>query len=301
MPADPAAWLATQLDGPDPALAVAGASAADGLIAFREDRKERAERKLEGTPPPGMSAEEQPHRVRDMVRADGRALADYVLATETPFRERLVWFWTNHFTVSLRRGECHLRHHALSARGDPAARHRPLRGHAVRGDAPSGDADVSRQRGLDRAGQPGRPEIPSRSERKSRARVARAAHRHPGVGLHPAGRDRVREDPDGVELRTELQPAAVPVPPEHPRAGPEDPDGANVPVRRGRWHRRADVARQPSLDVPQSRDEAGASLRRRRSTAWRPSPGSSGCCATAAATCGPPRSNSLGCRRPGSR
>jgi uncharacterized protein (DUF1800 family) len=28
------------------------------------------------------------------------------IATQTPFRERLVWFWTNHFTVSLRRGQC---------------------------------------------------------------------------------------------------------------------------------------------------------------------------------------------------
>lgn len=28
------------------------------------------------------------------------------LATPAPFRERLVWFWANHFTISLRRGQC---------------------------------------------------------------------------------------------------------------------------------------------------------------------------------------------------
>ena len=28
------------------------------------------------------------------------------LITPAPFRERLVWFWTNHFTISVRRGAC---------------------------------------------------------------------------------------------------------------------------------------------------------------------------------------------------
>jgi uncharacterized protein (DUF1800 family) len=105
VPDDPAAWLGRQLDGADPGLAIAGSSAADGLVAFREDRKEREERKLEGAPPAGLPADAQPHRVRDLVRADGKALADYVLTTNTPFRERLVWFWANHFTVSTKRGE----------------------------------------------------------------------------------------------------------------------------------------------------------------------------------------------------
>ena len=82
-----------------------GTSSADGLIAFREDRKERAELKLEGTPPPGLPRDAQPHRVRDLVQADCTAVCDYVLTTDAPFRERLVWFWANHFTVSFRRGE----------------------------------------------------------------------------------------------------------------------------------------------------------------------------------------------------
>jgi uncharacterized protein (DUF1800 family) len=105
-PGNPDAWLARQLDGPDPALAVPGSSFADGLIALREDREEREALKLTGVPPGAPGAESAPHRVRDMIRADGKALADHVLGTDMPFRERLVWFWANHFTVSVRRPEC---------------------------------------------------------------------------------------------------------------------------------------------------------------------------------------------------
>jgi uncharacterized protein (DUF1800 family) len=38
--------------------------------------------------------------------ADARAQLDNALTTPAPFRERLVWFWTNHFTVSIRQGGC---------------------------------------------------------------------------------------------------------------------------------------------------------------------------------------------------
>jgi uncharacterized protein (DUF1800 family) len=98
LPADPNAWLAAQLEGADPACA--GPSSADGLIALREDNADRkAKRAGDGEVPP-------PTRVRDMFRADTAAVLNTVLTTQTPFRERLVWFWANHFTVSLRRGEC---------------------------------------------------------------------------------------------------------------------------------------------------------------------------------------------------
>jgi uncharacterized protein (DUF1800 family) len=39
-------------------------------------------------------------------RRDAIAELANALTTEAPFRERLVWFWTNHFTISLRRGQC---------------------------------------------------------------------------------------------------------------------------------------------------------------------------------------------------
>ena len=64
-------------------------------MALREDRMERKENK-DGPPP---------HRVRDLLEAEWAAAIDRLLTTDTPFRERLVWFWANHFTVSLRRGE----------------------------------------------------------------------------------------------------------------------------------------------------------------------------------------------------
>ncbi len=92
LPADADAWLLQQLKGPDkPALAVAPTAAA-GLTALREDRENR--------PPPGQS------QGRALYRRDAAAQLANALITPTPFRERLVWFWTNHFTVSLRRGEC---------------------------------------------------------------------------------------------------------------------------------------------------------------------------------------------------
>ena len=99
LPADPAAWLAGQLDGTDPACAI-GPSAADGLIALRDDQKDRRDRKQGDPDAP------QPTRVRDMFRSDVTAVFENVMSTQTPFRERLVWFWANHFTISLRRGEC---------------------------------------------------------------------------------------------------------------------------------------------------------------------------------------------------
>lgn len=88
-PSDPAAWLAGQLAaedrGPD------GASVADAFAAIAQDRTDR--------PPPG-----QPGRARQIFQAETAALEDWAIATPNPFRERLVWFWANHFTVSQRGG-----------------------------------------------------------------------------------------------------------------------------------------------------------------------------------------------------
>ena len=43
-------------------------------------------------------------QVRALFRAEVKAELDNALTTPAPFRERLVWFWTNHFTVSVRGG-----------------------------------------------------------------------------------------------------------------------------------------------------------------------------------------------------
>ena len=88
-PDDPAAWLRGQLSGPNPGPD--GPSLADGFAAFKEDRANR--------PPPGT-----PGKVRMLFKGEVDALAAQALTTDTPFRERLVWFWANHFTISLRNG-----------------------------------------------------------------------------------------------------------------------------------------------------------------------------------------------------
>ena len=92
LPADPAAWIAAQLDGLDPGVSEPGSTTAAGLAALRYDR--------ENKPAPGES------RARGAFRAAASAQLAAALTTGTPFRERLVWFWTNHFTVSLRHGGC---------------------------------------------------------------------------------------------------------------------------------------------------------------------------------------------------
>lgn len=90
-PTDPTAWLLGQLQGAD-AAAPSTAGTAAGLAALRADRQNK--------PPPGES------QARAMFRAGATAQLATALTTQAPFRERLVWFWTNHFTVSVRRGEC---------------------------------------------------------------------------------------------------------------------------------------------------------------------------------------------------
>src|SRR5580658_430345 len=88
------AWLLDQLRHPDPDSPWSGPfpSTAEGLLAMRADR--------ENKPPPGES------QSRALYQAQGLAAMQHAVTTKTPFRERLVWFWTNHFTVSLRRGQC---------------------------------------------------------------------------------------------------------------------------------------------------------------------------------------------------
>jgi uncharacterized protein (DUF1800 family) len=92
LPSDPRAWLAAQLAAPDPTRLAQPPSSAAGLAAIREDRQNK--------PEPGQS------RGRALFRQDALAQLGNAIVTPAPFRERLVWFWTNHFTVSLRRPVC---------------------------------------------------------------------------------------------------------------------------------------------------------------------------------------------------
>jgi uncharacterized protein (DUF1800 family) len=91
-PADPAAWLRRQITRPDPTRLDPPPSTAAGLAALHHDRETRGQ---------GQEA-----RVRPLFRAESAALLSNALTTPAPYRERLVWFWTNHFTISTRQGGC---------------------------------------------------------------------------------------------------------------------------------------------------------------------------------------------------
>jgi uncharacterized protein (DUF1800 family) len=121
LPADPVAWLTRQITAPDQATFTDLPTTMAALIAIREQREiERLERLAEaqriaqeGTakpnaaPLPAVLKSAPPTETRPaqkLFRADAAAQIDWLVQTDTPFRERLVWFWTNHFTVSLRQG-----------------------------------------------------------------------------------------------------------------------------------------------------------------------------------------------------
>ncbi|WP_428486887.1 DUF1800 domain-containing protein [Rhodopila sp.] len=91
LPADPGAWLMDQLRRPDPTRLDEPPTVAEGLAVLRQDRETK--------PPPGKSLS------RKLFQTQAAAQLANAVTTPAPFRERLVWFWTNHFCVSLRRGE----------------------------------------------------------------------------------------------------------------------------------------------------------------------------------------------------
>lgn len=96
LPSDAAAWLLGQLKGADQPGFDSPPTSAAALAAIRDDRMDRRN---------GMKPEPGESRGRIMFRAQAAAEMANAVTTATPFRERLVWFWTNHFTVSLKRGE----------------------------------------------------------------------------------------------------------------------------------------------------------------------------------------------------
>jgi uncharacterized protein (DUF1800 family) len=92
LPSDPAAWLLDQLRRPDPTRLDDPPSTAKGLTALRDDRATK--------PPPGES------RSAALFKAEAAAQLANAVTTPAPFRERLVWFWSNHFAISRRQGAC---------------------------------------------------------------------------------------------------------------------------------------------------------------------------------------------------
>lgn len=95
-PTDPEAWLLRQIDHPAPAPT--GIDAAEGIRLRMEDQAARLANQETPRAANGRSA------LADTVRNESIAHAQRRLTTEQGFRERLVDFWMNHFTVSRRIG-----------------------------------------------------------------------------------------------------------------------------------------------------------------------------------------------------
>jgi uncharacterized protein (DUF1800 family) len=105
---DARGWLKMQLTGDDPGLLSgqfaalgSGADAADALIADNADRKAALAA--------GMTLDQANKtiklRTRAMLAADSAAQTGFAIATPAPFRERLVWFWANHFSTSIEQND----------------------------------------------------------------------------------------------------------------------------------------------------------------------------------------------------
>jgi uncharacterized protein (DUF1800 family) len=90
-PVNPEAWLLSQLRQPGASRVDPRPNSAEGLMAIRQHRALPLPR--EGSP---LHLMKEQHLAAELAN---------VLITPMPFRERLVWFWANHFTVSFRRGE----------------------------------------------------------------------------------------------------------------------------------------------------------------------------------------------------
>jgi uncharacterized protein (DUF1800 family) len=109
--ANPRGWLKGQLRGDDPGLAsgqFAGLpSGADAVTALQTDARNRRAALLaagNATLTPDQKA--QFHAVTaDMIKRDQLAQLGWAATTPAPFRERLVWFWTNHFSTSVQQNE----------------------------------------------------------------------------------------------------------------------------------------------------------------------------------------------------
>lgn len=94
--ADPRGWLARQLDGGPavPAPLASFPSGAERMAQFIEARRRQGD---------GGAEAVVSEQFRGAYLAEAGARTRVLIDTDQPFRERLVAFWSNHFTVSVRR------------------------------------------------------------------------------------------------------------------------------------------------------------------------------------------------------
>jgi uncharacterized protein (DUF1800 family) len=91
-PADIQQWFRAQLDVPDPVLAQPGPTILRAALA---QRNWEALIKAGAASAPGLS---------EVYQSDMTAILQQAITSDLPVRERLAWFWGNHFTVSGRAG-----------------------------------------------------------------------------------------------------------------------------------------------------------------------------------------------------
>ena len=108
LPDDPRAWLRNQLSGPDTASTSGLPDTSDALAVVAEQYAMGAAGKQAGMAQPAAAGaaappQDQPKPARPVAKLaaeERRAMLDQALMTEAPYRERLVWFWANHFTIA---------------------------------------------------------------------------------------------------------------------------------------------------------------------------------------------------------
>lgn len=97
LPAHPEAWLLAQIDNVAPPPS--GPPVAEALrLRHEQQQMDRQQSAMASQPAPA------PNALAQFVRSETEAWAARRLTTAEPFRERLVAFWMNHFTVSRRHG-----------------------------------------------------------------------------------------------------------------------------------------------------------------------------------------------------
>lgn len=100
---DPAGWLKQQIGPADPAVGRGLNTSAQGMAAYREQRMKARQRAGQE---PAMMKEDMasPPQLLEMVNADLQSRVLSAVQSRRPFAERLVLFWSNHFTVSNLKG-----------------------------------------------------------------------------------------------------------------------------------------------------------------------------------------------------
>jgi uncharacterized protein (DUF1800 family) len=102
-PADAKAWLRGQLIAPDPTPVEGFPDSAACLTLVWEHRQTKKAEKS-GAPAAEAATAADPHAIGERLKAEVTALLANALTTQAPFRERLVWFWANHFTIAAHGG-----------------------------------------------------------------------------------------------------------------------------------------------------------------------------------------------------